>query len=74
MCALTCYTLWALAFPFIKLGYQELEIYDLGSKILFAGIRFLLAGLLVLACFRTGKGEQPRLCSKTWLWLALFLW
>lgn len=48
--ALLCALLWALAYPFIKLGYRELgiEANDLGSKILFAGIRFLFSGLLVL--------------------------
>lgn len=41
---------WSMAYPLIKLGYGELNIMasDLGSKILFAGIRFFAAGLLVL--------------------------
>ena len=49
--AIFCALGWSLAYPFIKLGYAELQIdsADLGSKILFAGIRFFAAGLLVLA-------------------------
>ncbi len=48
--ALFCAWGWSLAYPFIKLGYAEFQISqeDLGSKVLFAGIRFLCAGLLVL--------------------------
>ncbi|MDO4647913.1 MAG: DMT family transporter, partial [Eubacteriales bacterium] len=48
--ALFCALGWSLAYPFIKLGYGEFQIAqsDLGSKVLFAGIRFLFAGILVL--------------------------
>lgn len=48
--ALLCTTLWGTAFPVIKVGYQMFNIYegDIGSKLLFAGLRFSLAGVLVL--------------------------
>ena len=48
--AMICSVLWALAYPLIKLGYREMGIAsdDLSGKILFAGIRFLFAGVLVL--------------------------
>ena len=41
---------WSLAYPLIKMGYSEIGIgaNDTGSKIMFAGIRFLVAGLLVV--------------------------
>lgn len=41
---------WAFAFPLIKLGFNAFDIAnnDTGSKTLFAGIRFLGAGLLTL--------------------------
>ena len=41
---------WSLAYPLIKLGYSEIGIgaNDTGSKIMFAGIRFFVAGLLVI--------------------------
>ena len=49
--AVVCTLLWGTAFPFIKLGYQAFNISDSGSvgaKLLFAGLRFSLAGLMVL--------------------------
>ena len=48
--AMICTLLWGTAFPFIKLGYAELSIDsgDTGAKLLFAGLRFSLAGLMVL--------------------------
>ena len=47
--AFFCAAGWSLAYPLIKLGYAQLHIAsdDLGSKIGFAGIRFLFAGILV---------------------------
>ena len=43
-----CSFLWGSAFPFIKIGYNLFEIAsdDTGSQILFAGIRFTIAGIL----------------------------
>lgn len=43
--------LWGSAFPCVKVGYEWLSIqnYDTGSQMYFAGLRFLLAGLFVLA-------------------------
>jgi drug/metabolite transporter (DMT)-like permease len=40
---------WSLAYPLIKLGYQEFQIdgRNLGGKILFAGVRFFMAGTAV---------------------------
>lgn len=45
--------LWGSAFPFIKLSYQSLDIRpeEIGEQMLFAGYRFLLAGLLILILF-----------------------
>lgn len=49
--ALTAAVAWGWAYPLIKLGFSEFAITaDMtASKILFAGVRFLLAGLIVLA-------------------------
>lgn len=49
--AVLCTMLWGTAFPLIKLGYEKFDIADgdVGSKLLFAGERFLLAGLICLA-------------------------
>lgn len=48
--ACLCCLLWGSAFPCIKLGYRLFEIgsSDTTSQILFAGIRFALAGVLVI--------------------------
>lgn len=48
--ALVCCGLWGSAFPFIKIGYIEYKIApdDTPSQILFAGIRFTIAGLMVI--------------------------
>ena len=48
--AMICCLLWGSAFPCIKLGYQLFHIPsgDSNSQILFAGIRFTLAGILVI--------------------------
>ena len=51
---------WAMAFPLIKLGYAEMGIEsagDLGNKILFAGVRFLAAGLLLILLSLLQKKE-----------------
>lgn len=71
--AILCALGWSLAYPFIKLGYGELQIdsADLGSKILFAGIRFFAAGLLVLA-FSALQKRKLAVTRKEIPWLALF--
>lgn len=46
--------LWGSAYPCVKIGYTLFQIpaEDVGSKLLFAGIRFFLAGILtILAAF-----------------------
>ena len=59
-----CTLLWGTAFPFIKLGYQSLEIaeMDVGSKLLFAGERFAIAGILVfiISLFSNKKSALPQ--------------
>ena len=49
--ATLCCLLWGSAYPSIKAGYALFAIAadDLPSKLLFAGYRFLAAGLLILA-------------------------
>lgn len=48
--ALLCCFLWGSAFPMVKIGYEMFSIAesDTASQILFAGIRFSLAGALVI--------------------------
>lgn len=47
--AIICTALWGSAFPAIKIGYNLFNIAgnDISTKLLFAGIRFILAGLMV---------------------------
>lgn len=49
--ALTAATAWGWAYPLIKLGFGEFGITQemTASKMLFAGVRFTLSGLIVLA-------------------------
>ena len=48
--ALLCTALWGSAFPVIKIGYGLLGISSdaVGSQILFAGLRFTLAGIFTI--------------------------
>lgn len=67
--ALTAAMVWGWAYPLIKLGFEEFQITpDLtGSKILFAGIRFSISGLIVLAIARaSGKSFALRRQSDWW--------
>lgn len=48
-----CCMLWGSAFPCIKIGYRlfQIESGETASQILFAGIRFALAGAMVIISF-----------------------
>ena len=46
--AMLCCTLWGSAAPFIKWGYKLFNIEGVPSILMFAGIRFALAGFLVI--------------------------
>ena len=49
--ALFCTMLWGTAYPAVKIGYElfAIEAADGFGKLLFAGLRFTLAGLMTLA-------------------------
>lgn len=61
--AFICCALWGSAIPMIKTGYGILgvEAADSASQVLFAGMRFFLAGLLVLlfACIQEKRVIIP---------------
>ena len=61
--------LWGSAYPMIKLGYKEFAISSemMSSQILFAGIRFTLAGILavLLGCIIQRKVLLPKKGSIT---------
>ncbi len=61
--AVFCTLLWGTAFPFIKLGYAAFSVADgdIGAAMLFAGLRFSLAGVMVLAFLLFRGKESARL-------------
>lgn len=46
--AVICCGLWGSAFPFVKIGYNLFNITNTASQILFAGLRFTLAGIMTI--------------------------
>lgn len=60
--AVFCNVLWGSAFVAVKAGYAQFHISDsVSEKILFAGIRFTLAGLLVLLFSYLSNQKLPRI-------------
>ena len=53
--ALLCCALWGSATPAIKTGYRLLEVEGVPSIMLFAGIRFFLAGVLTVLIFSVAR-------------------
>lgn len=62
-----CCLLWGSAFPCIKIGYGlfGIESGETASQILFAGIRFALAGLMVIITFSIINKKIIRPSSST---------
>lgn len=64
LCAIFCCLLWGSAFPCVKIGYRlfEIDTESPASLMLFAGIRFSLAGVLVIAfgCIRKRGFLYPK--------------
>ena len=48
--AMVCCILWGSAFPCVKIGYEMFHIADgdVGSQILFGGMRFFLSGIITV--------------------------
>ena len=57
--------LWGSAFPCIKIGYKLFGLNDVASQILFAGVRFTLAGILtvLLGSIASKKILKPKASS-----------
>ena len=55
--AILCTALWGSATPFIKLGYQHLQVdtTHIPSIFVFAGLRFFLAGLLTIVIYSIAR-------------------
>ncbi|WP_081755917.1 DMT family transporter [Paucisalibacillus sp. EB02] len=58
--AVFCSILWGSAFPVLKVSYEELQMApnDVIAKIVFAGARFSLAGLIVLLFIMAKNGKR----------------
>lgn len=72
--ALTAAIVWGWANPLIKLGFEEFQITaDMtGSKMLFAGIRFCVSGLIILAMARQAHRPFEVQSNKDWWYILLF--
>ncbi len=54
--ALLCCALWGSATPFIKIGYElSLPERDVASTLLFAGLRFTLAGIITVIIYSVAR-------------------
>jgi len=72
--ALTAAIAWGWAFPLIKIGFSAFGITaDMtGSKMLFAGIRFAVAGLIVLAVARSSNRSFKTDIRRDWWFILVF--
>lgn len=72
--ALTAAVVWGWAYPLIKLGFAEFQITPdmTGSKMLFAGIRFCLSGLIILAIARATDRSFSLDRTSSWGYILLF--
>ena len=72
--ALTAATAWGWAYPLIKLGFSEFGITQdmTGSKILFAGIRFCLSGLIVLAIAQAARRDFSPKKRGAWAYITAY--
>ncbi|MDA3845359.1 MAG: DMT family transporter [Vallitaleaceae bacterium] len=70
---LACF-IWAGAFPTIKLIYGELDISsNLGAKMTLAGLRFSIAGLLILIFYTVRFKKLPKISVRKDLLKLIFL-
>ncbi|MCI6827827.1 MAG: DMT family transporter [Prevotella sp.] len=72
--ALTAAILWGWAYPLIKLGFGEFRITPdmTGSKMLFAGIRFCVSGLIILTVARSTHRRFSLSGRRDWWYVLLF--
>lgn len=72
--ALTAAMAWGWAYPLIKLGFAEFGITQTmtAGKMLFAGVRFTLSGLIVLSIAACTKRSFSVATSSSWFYILLF--
>lgn len=71
--AIFCSILWGSAFPVLKVSYEVFQIAgdDIIAKVVFAGLRFLLAGLIVLGLLLFIRPKSIRVTRKQFFVLLL---
>ena len=69
-----CRIAWGWAFPLIKVGFNDFGITPdmTGSKMLFAGIRFAVAGLIVLSVARSSGRSFKTNKMSDWYFIIAF--
>lgn len=74
MFALTAAIAWGWAYPLIKLGFEAFAITTdmTGSKMLFAGIRFLVSGLIILAVAQKAHRDFKLRHTSDWWYILVF--
>lgn len=72
--ALTAAIAWGWAYPLIKLGFAEFEITPqmTGSKMLFAGIRFAISGIIILTIAKSVYRKFSVTKGVDWLYILVF--
>lgn len=72
--ALLSATGWGMAYPLIKLGFAAFDIApDMpGSKLLFAGVRFFVSGLIILAVASFRRMDFSVSRPSAWLYIFVF--
>lgn len=63
--AIFCNMLWGSAYPGIKLGYEAFNVVSTAQKLLFAGIRFLIAGTIALLVSIPIQKKIPKMTAKS---------
>ena len=71
--AILCATGWSMAYPLIKVGYGVFGITadDLGGKLLFAGVRFFVAGFLISVLCSVKQKSLGIIKKNDYLWLIM---
>lgn len=70
--ALVCALLWGSSFPGLKYAFSLIDSHSFSMRLVFAGIRFTLAGLVLLAFVKDLRGEYQR-APKSQLWAVAIL-
>lgn len=65
--AIACQTLWGIVFPVIKRCYKLFSINSLGETYMFASIRFIIAGLILLSLATLRDKKLPKVSLQTFL-------